>query len=100
MYIPNLQPLVDALFQNNDADESNSIHELVHAFESKSLWPRRLYDSGDAKNLIRPYALKAWGMVVDEFYLVTGLPRELLPSSSNPQTMSPPNEHILAHRPI
>ena len=59
-------PLVKALFQTNDVDESDVIRELMHAFEANSPWPRRLYDSSDAQNLLRPYFLKGFG--VDDFY--------------------------------
>lgn len=62
---------------------------------------RRLYDSGDAKHLLRSYAFKALGVVVDEFYQVTGLPREFRPSSSsNPKKMSPQVKKIFDPRPI
>lgn len=39
-FVPDLQPLVDALFQTDDADESDSIRELMLALQTGSPWPR------------------------------------------------------------
>lgn len=99
MYVSDLFPLTDALFQTDDGDESDVIKELMKAFKDNSPWTRRLYDNGDAQQLLRPYALKALGAVVDDFYEATGLPREFVPPTPQPQPAGPPVAQILAQSP-